>query len=118
MIGFIGAMQIELDGIRDLVQVHMSRYDLVIGANDANEGLLQLLGGQPERIIERSVRRIIAAVHNGIFNHGNSLLQCGKLLYGAHEPWLVCHYGNLRFLPRMIRAFGGSKPPPYEAEIA
>ena len=46
-----------LYGFDDLVDIHMTRYDLIIGADDADQRTLHLLLGQTKCVQQRALRR-------------------------------------------------------------
>ena len=67
----------QLDRLRDLVQIHMTGNDLVIGADNTDKRSVHLLAGKTQRLIKRTVGRIMGAVYYCIFNHDGFFLCLG-----------------------------------------
>ncbi len=59
----------ELDGLGDLVQVHVAGDDLIIGTDDADERLCHLLPGESKGIEQTSVGRLLDALLDVITEH-------------------------------------------------
>ena len=68
----------ELDGLCDLVKVHMARNDLIPGADNRNERLIHFLLCHAERIPERAVRSLLETLFNSVTSHNNVLLSDHK----------------------------------------
>ena len=64
----------DADRFRDLVEVHVAGDDLVVGADDTDEGTSQLFLREAQSVVEGSMRRVIEPIDDRIFDHGDSLL--------------------------------------------
>ena len=53
----------------DLIQVHMPRHDLIVGADHSDQRPVQLFLGHPKRIKQRSVRRLLDALCHCVTSH-------------------------------------------------
>ena len=53
----------------DLIQIHMAGNDLVIRADNTDQRSVQLFTGQAQCAVKRTVRRVVGAVYDCIFNH-------------------------------------------------
>ncbi len=63
-----------LDSLNDLVYVHMSGYDLVVGADDTDHRLLHFLVGHAERVEERALGCAGNALGNSVTSHKYNFL--------------------------------------------
>ena len=72
--GAAGHGYTQLHGLHDLVQIHVAGDDLIVGADDADEGPLLLLLGQAQSVVQAPVGGVLRAVHDGIFDHKRFLL--------------------------------------------
>ena len=51
-----------LNGLNDLIQIHMARYNLIIGTDDTDERTLHLFFRHSEGIEQGAVRRLLHAL--------------------------------------------------------
>ena len=64
----------DADRFRDLVEVHVTGDDLVVGADDADEGTSQFFLGETQGIVQGAMGRVLEPIDDGIFDHGDTLL--------------------------------------------
>ena len=57
--GASGHFHTGLDGVGDLIQVHVAGHDLAVGTHHADEGPLQLLRGVAQSVKQAPVRRTL-----------------------------------------------------------
>ena len=67
--GTTGHLHTGLDGLGDLIQIHVSGHDLAVGAHHADEGALQLLRGVAQRIKQAAVGRALRALGHVVTSH-------------------------------------------------
>ena len=70
--GTAGHLHTGLDGLGDLIQIHVSGHDLAVGAYHADEGALQLLRGVAQRIKQAAVGRALRALGHVVTSHCKS----------------------------------------------
>ncbi len=63
-----------LDGIGDLIQIHVAGHDLTVGAHHTDEGALQLFGGVAQGVKQASVGGALRAFGHVVTSHGLSSL--------------------------------------------
>ena len=59
-----------LDGIGDLIQIHVAGHDLTVGAHHADERTLQLFRGVTQCIKQAAVRRTLRTLGHVVTSHG------------------------------------------------
>ena len=59
----------EADCLRDLVEVHVAGDDLIVGADDTDQGTAQFFLRKAQGIIEGAMGRILEPIDEGIFDH-------------------------------------------------
>ena len=72
----------QLDGVNDLIQIDVAGNDLIIGADNGDEGALLFFLGQAKGVVKAAVRRILCAADDGIFDHSGFQLSIGKWWQG------------------------------------
>ena len=63
----------ELDCLDDLVEIHMTGNDLIVGADDADQRLSHLFLGKSKGIEQGTVRRLLHAFFDVVTKHGDLL---------------------------------------------
>ena len=65
-----------LDGIGDLIQIHMAGHDLAVGAHHADQRALQLFGRVAQCVEQASVRGALRALGHVVTSHFQILHDC------------------------------------------
>ena len=78
-----------LYGVDNLIQVHMSRHDLIVGTHDSHHGFLHLFLGKSKGVKQAAVRRLLHAAFYIVTSH-LSLLLFSFFLFPAPHGNIPC----------------------------
>ena len=76
--GAAGHGDAQLNGVNDLIQIDVAGNDLVIGADNGDEGALLFFLGQAKGVVKAAVGRILCAADDGVFDHSGFQLSIGN----------------------------------------